>query len=185
MNIAQFHYGEDGTNSTKIESQQYDISAMTDDDIRKEFGLIGVDLTAVLAEGVDRGDESKLDKYVDDLGIAALETNPEFKGKTQDITKRTEGYVKDLLVRIRIRLINDPTFIDWEKSADEINIRRVELDNPIHIRTTPYHNVCVHLEILYTEIGIAEVTIDNINTYLRSKKPLMNRLATVHPVQYR
>jgi len=57
MNIAQFHYGEDGINSTKIESQTLEFSKLSREDIAREFGLEGVDLTAVLADGLDRGDD--------------------------------------------------------------------------------------------------------------------------------
>jgi DNA-directed RNA polymerase II subunit RPB1 len=60
MNIAQFHYGEDGINSTKIESQSLEMGKLTDTDIRRDFGLEGVDLAAVLADGADRGDDAEL-----------------------------------------------------------------------------------------------------------------------------
>jgi DNA-directed RNA polymerase II subunit RPB1 len=56
MNITQFHYGEDGINSTKIESQPLPLSTMSDDDIEKEFGLKDVDLSEVM--GVPRGDDA-------------------------------------------------------------------------------------------------------------------------------
>ena len=59
MNIAQFHYGEDGINSTKIESQSLELSKLTTADIARDYGLEGVDLTPVLAEGVDRGDDGE------------------------------------------------------------------------------------------------------------------------------
>jgi DNA-directed RNA polymerase II subunit RPB1 len=58
MNITQFQYGEDGINSTKIESQPLPLSTMTDDEIEKEFGLKGVDLSEVM--GVPRGDDAVL-----------------------------------------------------------------------------------------------------------------------------
>jgi DNA-directed RNA polymerase II subunit RPB1 len=58
MNIAQFHYGEDGINSTKIESLALELGDLTDEQIDKEYGLQGVDLTAVLGEGVDRGSDA-------------------------------------------------------------------------------------------------------------------------------
>jgi DNA-directed RNA polymerase beta' subunit len=58
MNITQLHYGEDGINSTKIESLQLDIGGLTDADIEKEYGLEGVDLSAILSDGVDRGDDA-------------------------------------------------------------------------------------------------------------------------------
>jgi DNA-directed RNA polymerase beta' subunit len=60
MNITQFHYGEDGINSTKIESLQLDIGELTDAQIDAEYGLLGADLTPMLAEGVDRGNDAEL-----------------------------------------------------------------------------------------------------------------------------
>jgi DNA-directed RNA polymerase II subunit RPB1 len=56
MNITQFQYGEDGINSTKIESQPLPLSTMTDEEIEKEFGLKEVDLSEVM--GVPRGDDT-------------------------------------------------------------------------------------------------------------------------------
>ena len=68
MNIAQFHYGEDGINSTKIESQTLEFSKLSRDDINRDFGLEGVDLSAALAEGVSRGDDAALLKaYVEQV----------------------------------------------------------------------------------------------------------------------
>ena len=57
MNIAQFHYGEDGINSTKIENQTLDLAKLSREDIARDFGLEGVDLTTVLVEGMERGDD--------------------------------------------------------------------------------------------------------------------------------
>ena len=59
MNIAQLHYGEDGINSTKIEALNLEISKLTDKEIAAEFGLEGMDLTSVLGEGVDRGNDAE------------------------------------------------------------------------------------------------------------------------------
>jgi len=65
MNITQFHYGEDGINSTKIESLNLEISNLTNAQLKTEYGLDGVDLTTVLGEGVDRGDDKvALQEYV-------------------------------------------------------------------------------------------------------------------------
>jgi DNA-directed RNA polymerase beta' subunit len=52
MNILQFHYGEDGINSTKIESQGLALGGLSDEEIDRDFGLVGIDLAPVLAEGV-------------------------------------------------------------------------------------------------------------------------------------
>jgi DNA-directed RNA polymerase II subunit RPB1 len=66
--ITQFHYGEDGINSTKIESLNLDIGGLTDEKIRQDFGLEGVDLTPILADGVDRGDDKEaLAQYVEEV----------------------------------------------------------------------------------------------------------------------
>ena len=65
MNITQFHYGEDGINSTKIESQPLPLGKLTHQQIRQQFGLAGVDFTTVFADGVDRGDDTEaLQAYV-------------------------------------------------------------------------------------------------------------------------
>ncbi|NBO58893.1 MAG: DNA-directed RNA polymerase subunit A', partial [Chitinophagia bacterium] len=43
MNIVQYHYGEDGVNSTKIENQSLDYQKMTEQDILNTFSLAGKD----------------------------------------------------------------------------------------------------------------------------------------------
>jgi hypothetical protein len=68
MNIIQYHYGEDGVNSTKIENQSLDLQKLTEADIRKVFGLQGVDMSSILSEGVVREeDEPALTAYVDQV----------------------------------------------------------------------------------------------------------------------
>jgi DNA-directed RNA polymerase II subunit RPB1 len=65
MNITQFQYGEDGINSTKIESQPITLGEMSDEEIRREFGLEGVDLGPILAEGISYvADKEALNAYV-------------------------------------------------------------------------------------------------------------------------
>lgn len=61
MNLVQFHYGEDGVNSTKIEAQPLPLASMTDDDIAKEFGLEGANevITAAMETAVPRGDDGE------------------------------------------------------------------------------------------------------------------------------
>jgi DNA-directed RNA polymerase II subunit RPB1 len=60
MNITQFHYGEDGIASTKIENQPLELVKLSDEDIQREYGLEGVDLTPMLKPGVTRGDDAAL-----------------------------------------------------------------------------------------------------------------------------
>lgn len=60
MNIIQFHYGEDGVNATKIESTSLGITKLSDMEITRDYGMEGADLSAVLAEGTARGDDTEL-----------------------------------------------------------------------------------------------------------------------------
>lgn len=59
MNITQFHYGEDGINATKIESVNLGIGKLSEDEIRKQYGMAGADTTDVFEEGVLRGEDSE------------------------------------------------------------------------------------------------------------------------------
>jgi len=59
MNITQFKYGEDGINATKIESASLGIGKLSDMEIRRDYGMEGADLAAVLAEGVQRGEDAE------------------------------------------------------------------------------------------------------------------------------
>ena len=52
MNILQFHYGEDGINSTKIESQGLALGGLSNEEIDRDFGLVGVDISSILEEGI-------------------------------------------------------------------------------------------------------------------------------------
>ena len=60
MNIVQYHYGEDGVNSTKIENQSLDYQKMTEQDILNTFSLAGKDeeLSKALQEGVQLEEEA-------------------------------------------------------------------------------------------------------------------------------
>lgn len=70
MNILQFHYGEDGINSTKIESQSLALGGLSDEEIDRDFGLVGIDLTPVLAEGV--GASADRDLVAEAAALAAF-----------------------------------------------------------------------------------------------------------------
>jgi DNA-directed RNA polymerase II subunit RPB1 len=59
MNVVQFKYGEDGINATKIESASLGLSKLSDSEIRRDYGLEGVDMAPFLAEGVLRGEDGE------------------------------------------------------------------------------------------------------------------------------
>jgi DNA-directed RNA polymerase II subunit RPB1 len=58
--IIQFHYGEDGVNSTKIESASLKLESLSEKDIETSYGLVGVDWSKILEDGVVKEDESAL-----------------------------------------------------------------------------------------------------------------------------
>ncbi len=67
-NIVQYHYGEDGTNPTKIETQALPIGKLSQEEIRNEFGMVGVDWSTVLKDGIVRNNDNELvAEYVNDL----------------------------------------------------------------------------------------------------------------------
>ena len=67
-NIVQFHYGEDGINATKIETQSLPIGKLSQEEIRTQFGMAGVDWATVLKDGIVRVNDSELvAEYVEDL----------------------------------------------------------------------------------------------------------------------
>lgn len=68
-NIIQYHYGEDGINPTKIETQSLSIGKLSEEEINKEYGMREVDWSTVLLDGVVREaeEEETITKYVQDM----------------------------------------------------------------------------------------------------------------------
>jgi DNA-directed RNA polymerase II subunit RPB1 len=67
-NIVQYHYGEDGVNPTKIETQSLPIGELSQEEIRNQYGMVGVDWSTVLNDGIIReNDELLVTEYVNDL----------------------------------------------------------------------------------------------------------------------
>ena len=58
-NIIQYHYGEDGINPTKIETQSLPIGTLSQEEIRTQFGLKNIDWSTVLEDGVVRENEDE------------------------------------------------------------------------------------------------------------------------------
>ena len=57
-NIVQYHYGEDGINPVKIETQALSIGKLSEQEIHTKYGMEGVDWSTILKEGVVREDET-------------------------------------------------------------------------------------------------------------------------------
>lgn len=66
-NIIQYHYGEDGINPTKIETQSLPIGKLSQEEIRTQFGMTTVDWSTVLKDGVVRNDSELITEYVQEL----------------------------------------------------------------------------------------------------------------------
>jgi DNA-directed RNA polymerase II subunit RPB1 len=67
-NIIQFHYGEDGINPTKIESQSLPLGKLSTEHISTEFGMKNVDWANVLKDGTVRAnDEELITEYVQEI----------------------------------------------------------------------------------------------------------------------
>ena len=58
--IIQFHYGEDGVNSTKIESATLKLESLSEKDIQGSYGLVGVDWSTVLEDGLVKEEDTEL-----------------------------------------------------------------------------------------------------------------------------
>jgi DNA-directed RNA polymerase beta' subunit len=59
-NIIQFHYGEDGINPTKIETQSLPIGKLSREEIETEFKMTQVDWSTVLVDGLVRDNDEEL-----------------------------------------------------------------------------------------------------------------------------
>ena len=59
-NIVQYHYGEDGTNPVKIETQTLSVGKLSESDIAIKYGMQGVDWSTILKDGVAREDDSAM-----------------------------------------------------------------------------------------------------------------------------
>ena len=56
MNIVQMHYGEDGTNATKIESASLGLQKLSEDELLKQYGMLE-------AQGLSPDDTAALDEF--------------------------------------------------------------------------------------------------------------------------
>ena len=128
MNIIQFHYGEDGTNSTKIESTGLNLQKLSADDIRTNYGM-SEDTT------LSEDDIKSLDAFVLEI--------------LDDRTMIVEGLQKlkqdiPLFSPVNIeRLINTIT-ISFQLNAEKTDLSPsyiIEQINSLIKRTQPYNKL--------------------------------------------
>jgi len=66
--IIQFRYGEDGISSTKLEGTVLPLNKLSDQKIKTDFGLAGLQWEQILAPGTEKGfDDEAIEKYVQSI----------------------------------------------------------------------------------------------------------------------
>ena len=112
MNIVQFHYGEDGTNATMLESQSLGLGKLSENDIQKEYGMAELDISKILDENVEvPNNEALLNEYVlevlNDQKIMVVNVN-----KYKDVQNSTSVYspvnIDRLITNIKVKFKLSP-----------------------------------------------------------------------------
>ena len=62
-NIVQFHYGEDGINSTKIETQNLGLAKLSETDIMTQYSMTGLDLAPILGAPLTPEDTTLMEDF--------------------------------------------------------------------------------------------------------------------------
>ncbi len=137
-NIVQFHYGEDGVNSTKIETQGLGLVKLTESDILQQYSLAGVDMSKVLPEGVVVSAEE----------MAALESFSrevlaDRKMLVEDVYRNKQDGSTFASVNLERLILNIGVKFALEKEATTDLMPAYVLDgiNKIIARTQSYHKL--------------------------------------------
>ena len=134
-NIVQFHYGEDGVNSTKIESTSLDIANLSEVEIRQKYGMEGEDLSDVIKEGVKREDDSAAleifaDQVIEDRNLLV---NQIYRGKLSGslfAPLNLERLIENVRVHFNAQKTDQTDLTPYEVI---VGIQKV------HEKTQPYH----------------------------------------------
>ena len=135
-NIIQFHYGEDGINAVKIELLGLPIGKLSEDDIRTEYGMVNVNWSDVLTEGIVRDDEGAL------------------------VTEYTEKLLLDR--RMMVEGVFQSKALDSQSVFTPVNLARIILNIKVrfNLRTVDEKN-----EPIKTDLT-AKYILDGINTII-------------------
>lgn len=148
MNIVQFHYGEDGTNATMLESQSLGLGKLSAEEIKKEYGMFGMDIGKILEENVEMPNvESVLNEYVsqvlNDQQIMVKSVN-----KYKDVPNSTAVYspvnIDRLMTNIKVRFklsTDNKTDLTPDYVIDGINkvIKKTQSHNAIWCALLRFH----------------------------------------------
>jgi DNA-directed RNA polymerase II subunit RPB1 len=133
--IVQFHYGEDGLSSTKVETQGLPLHTMSDEDIRKTIGLQGVDWTQVLS--VPRVENAELlnsfvDKVIDDRNMLVNGVFRNGRAKGLQGPMNLDRMILNLKVKFNIQ-VTAQTDLTPEYVLERLN--------DLQARTLPFHKM--------------------------------------------
>ena len=166
MNIVQFHYGEDGLNSTMIEAQTLGIGALTKDQIVSEYGLEDVDLSDILTSETVREDDAELlkdyvERVLQDQDIMVQNVN-----RYKDISNKrvySPVNIERLMETIRVKFKLSKT-----NQTDLTPAYVLNMINKVIEKTQPYHRMWGSLLRFYLAphkiIGIDRFTKDAFDT---------------------
>jgi len=140
MNIVQFHYGEDGLNSTMIESQSLGLGKLSIDEIKKDYGLVGETLETILEEYAVREDDAEiLETYVNEV-LNDQKIMAENINKLKDIENSSAVYspvnIERVLKNIKVKFKLSP-----EHKTDLTPAYVINGINNVIARTQIYHKV--------------------------------------------
>lgn len=139
--IVQFRYGEDGINSTKLESTSVPIVNMNIAKLRKEFSLEGVDLGTIIDVDSEDGKEL-LDEFVEDVLGDRRMIQEELFGNGRVGSLSGPMNLERLIVNIRIKFGLDVKAKANEKTS--LTIRKVLEDiQTIITRTQPFNRIWI------------------------------------------
>uniref|UniRef100_A0A6C0IBR6 DNA-directed RNA polymerase n=1 Tax=viral metagenome TaxID=1070528 RepID=A0A6C0IBR6_9ZZZZ len=139
MNIVQFHYGEDGLNSTKIEGTGISYVKMSEADVKRDYGLVGVDFTQMLQDGL--ADDFAASNEVKEYVAQVLEDRTLIVEKVFALSTRQGGVFgplnpERLIMNIKVRFGLDP-----KGKTDLTPIYVIETLKKMMDRTQPYYKL--------------------------------------------
>lgn len=166
MNIVQFHYGEDGLNSTMIEAQSLGIATLSKDQIVKEYGLDGVDLSNILTPETVREDDTEALKNYVDLVLNDQDIMVQFVNRNKDISNKrvySPVNIERLMETIRVKFKLSKT-----TPTDLTPLYVLNGINRVIEKTQTYHRIWAALLRFYLAphkiIGIDRFTKDAFDT---------------------
>ena len=166
MNIVQFHYGEDGLNSTMIEAQTLGLGALSKDQIIQEYGLVDVDLSNILNEETVREDDTEQMKNYVELVLNDQDIMVQYVNRMKDISNKrvySPVNIERLMESIRVKFKLDKT-----KRTDLMPAYVLNAINRVITKTQGYHRIWGALLRFYLAphkiIGIERYTKDAFDT---------------------